>query len=979
MSGDPEITAPARAPRPADPRVRAVTIALAAVVVVATGAHLVQIWGTVRGQTERRVETLGQALSGVLDGRIDEIRAVLVAASGAASEHVRAGRIDEAGAVLAAEVIRSNLVREIAIVAPGGRVLASSSPGSAGTVLGGYGFLEHAPRDGRLHVDLPAPGRSLSAGAGPRQGPENARSGHLPVVRASAPDPDAPWLVASVGTESLLNGMVRMSREAGEQVSLLRYDGATLAVEQDDALDPGLTTPIFEDFLPARESGGFTAVGADGSRWIAYFDAAEEAPLIVEVRAPERVVVAAWARQLVVPLAVLALTLGAIWGYARLLARSQAQRDASAHAVASKERRLRNILETAADGIVTIDARGIVREYNRAAEAIFQLPAGQVLGRPIAEILPPELAGHQEHVERYLRTGEARIIGHGRTLETRRRDGTPMVVHLAVSEVEDQGERLFTGIVRDVTEVRDAEARFRVLFQRSGEPHLLFDRDGLVDCNEAARALLGAATLDAVRGVRLADLSAPGQGSQDAGTADALAMADAAARREGSARLAWTIRAIDGRSIPVEMTLTPIRLAGHPEAVLVALHDVTERLQHEQALRAARDAAESAALAKSSFLAMMSHELRTPMTGIIGMVELLSDSSLTAEQRRFVGALSTSAGSLLRVLNDVLDFSKVEAGRLELEAVEFDPAAVAGEVVEILSNAASRRGNELRTDWRAGVVPRVVGDPSRLRQVLLNLVGNAVKFTERGQVQVSIRAGRNPAPEGVTLRFEVQDTGVGIPEDVLPQLFNPFQQADSSTSRRYGGTGLGLAICRRLVEAMGGAIGVESQPGRGSRFWFDVPFRRARPAPRLAPPAAAAVLEHPARAGVAPRGRLRILFAEDSPVNRLLVSTRLRRTGHEVAVVDDGRAAVAAARDGDFDLVLMDMQMPELDGAAATREIRLIEGPRGKVPIIALTADARPEFREQYMRAGLDDYVTKPIDWAKLDAAIARHTSPAAA
>jgi CheY-like chemotaxis protein/nitrogen-specific signal transduction histidine kinase len=396
---------------------------------------------------------------------------------------------------------------------------------------------------------------------------------------------------------------------------------------------------------------------------------------------------------------------------------------------------------------------------------------------------------------------------------------------------------------------------------------------------------------------------------------------------------------------------------------------VAERQRYEDDLRRARDAAEAAAQAKASFLATMSHELRTPMTGIIGMIELLGDTPTSAEQRRFVGALEASARSLLRVLNDVLDYSKIEAGKLELEEVDFDPREVAQEVVDLLGHAASGRGNDLRSEWGVNEVPRVHGDPMRLRQVLVNLVGNAIKFTERGTITLGVWAAPGGSGDAVSFRFEVRDTGVGIPPEVLPTLFQPFRQADSSTTRRFGGTGLGLAICRRLIDAMGGEIGVESEPGRGTTFWFKVRMRRAAsPAlpgtPETSSPAAAAAQSRPG---------LEILLAEDNAVNRLLIGTRLRRLNHRVTMVEDGRKAVEAVRRGRFDLVLMDMQMPELDGAGATREIRRMTGPEAHVPIVALTADALPEFRERYMASGLDDYVTKPVDWEALERVLRRY------
>ena len=265
--------------------------------------------------------------------------------------------------------------------------------------------------------------------------------------------------------------------------------------------------PIFRDFIPRLEQGGFTEVMGDGTRWMAHFDTADDFPVVVEARQPEAGVVARWRRELVEPLGVLALILGAIALYVGFNTRSLRKLDESMDRVRAQERRLRNILDTAADGIVTIDERGVIREYNRAAEGIFQVPPAEAIGRPITDLLPPRAGGHQAYLERYLATGKAAVIGQGRTMHTRRRDGSPIVVYLAVSEVVEAGHHFFTGIVRDVTAVQEAEQRFRTLFQRSGEPHLLFDHTGLVDCNDAALALLGASGRADVIGKRLADLA----------------------------------------------------------------------------------------------------------------------------------------------------------------------------------------------------------------------------------------------------------------------------------------------------------------------------------------------------------------------------------------------------------------------------------------------------------------------------------------
>jgi PAS domain S-box-containing protein len=941
--------------------VRAASIVFALVVVAATLSHMEQLWRAVEVDVAGRTGTLARILSKEVGRTFATIQLQFDAVAEPLKAMVAKEEIAEANALLVAQTIQNDLLREVALVDSSGRVVASSSPGHVGMNLAGRDFLA-APGDGNMKIGQPVEGRSFAPGANVRQGAPFARTGYLPVSKSIGTGPGSPVLVAVVGVDSLLNEMNHLAGDDLDGLSIFRYDGQLLAANSDALLQPREAHPIFQDFIPAREKGSFTDRAVDGSRWIAHFDTADDFPVVVETRTPQSVVRARWQRELIEPLVVMGAILIAIFFYTRLISRSLKRQEESVQKVKTQERRLRNILDTAADAIVTIDQRGVIREYNLAAETLFQMPAAEAVGRPLTDLLPPEMAGHQAYLERYLATGRATVIGHGRVLQTRRRDGKPMVVNLAVSEVVDQGERYFTGIVRDVTGLQEAEERFRTLFQRSGEPHLLFDQTGLVDCNDAATELLGAGARGEILGMSLADLAAPAQGPNGRPAAEVLEGAEADARREGVRRLEWTARTVAGTPFPVEMTLTPIRLADK-DAMLVAWHDIAERQRYEQELRAARDAAEAAALAKASFLAMMSHELRTPMTGIIGMIELLAESPMTGEQKRFVGALDGSAQSLLRVLNDVLDYSKIEAGRLDLEAVDFDPVATARDVIELLGNAASRRGNDLRADWDAESIPRLRGDPTRLRQLLVNLVGNAIKFTERGRVTLSIHS-EPPGRDGlVPLRFEVRDTGVGIPPEVLPTLFRPFQQADSSTTRRFGGTGLGLAICRRLVDAMGGVMGVDSQPGQGSTFWFELELPRAEGQADLAPKP---VLQEPAARG------LRILVAEDNGVNRLLISTRLRRAEHRVTLVEDGVKAVEAARGQDFDLILMDMQMPELDGAGATREIRRLPGSRGRVPIVALTADALPEFRERYMQSGLDDYLTKPVDWDALDRVLLR-------
>ncbi len=380
-----------------------------------------------------------------------------------------------------------------------------------------------------------------------------------------------------------------------------------------------------------------------------------------------------------------------------------------------------------------------------------------------------------------------------------------------------------------------------------------------------------------------------------------------------------------------------------------------------------RDAAEAANRAKSDFLATMSHEIRTPLNGVIGTLRLLTETGLTGDQQRFATTADASAHTLLSLINDILDFSKVEAGKLELDPVPFDLSDLAATAVEIVATAANAKGLGLTCTVDPAVPRRRIGAADRIRQVLVNLLGNAVKFTATGAVSVRV----TPA-DGDAVRFAVTDTGIGIPPDRLDRLFQSFSQVDASTTRKFGGTGLGLAICKQLAALMGGTVGVRSTVGVGSTFWFTArlpvdaapgPTAGAAPVPRAAPP-----------------GGRRILVAEDNDVNQMVIGEMLRRLGHSVALVADGRAAVAAARAGGHDLILMDCQMPEMDGFAAAAAVRAAEaGSDRRLPILALTANAVVGDRERCLSAGMDDYLTKPIDSAALAAKLSLWLNPTVA
>jgi len=656
--------------------------------------------------------------------------------------------------------------------------------------------------------------------------------------------------------------------------------------------------------------------------------------------------------------------------------------------------RLQAILDAVVDAIVTIDKKGRILQWSSGAQRIFGYAPEEVVGSDLTILMPePHRSGHAGYVSSFLKTRNAKIIGIGRELTAIRKDGTEFPIELAVSEVRNGNEVFFTGILRDITERKRAET-------------------------ELVRA---------------------------------------------------------------------------------------------------REQAEAANLAKSQFLATMSHEIRTPMNGVLGMANLLSSTALNERQRRLVENVSRSGQALLGIINDILDFAKIEAGKFELSAVPFDVQEAIAELTDLFSERCMRKGLEFIYFVAEDVPSHLIGDPVRLRQILVNLVGNAIKFTERGEILVELSLARNE-PDGVVLNFAVEDTGIGIPPEQCPRIFESFHQVDGSMTRARGGSGLGLSITRQLVELMGGKISVESELGRGSRFAFTARFkpsphqadtsRGPRHLPRslrsllvdanavsshvislylaswqvdaaivstpeeaeatwreaaaagrpfdvaildvkgLGPHAidlahllraspgascdlillvgidsyiadasletlnAAAILPKPVRASelfnalvsVAsdgsqgnlmrhllrrkaqaglPRFSARILVAEDNPVNQEVASGILETLGCSVITAPNGRAAFRRFTEEKFDLVMMDCEMPVMNGMEATRRIREFEAmtqelpdPRARTPIVALTAHALNDVRNQCLEAGMDDFLVKPFDNQQMAATLLRWLKP---
>jgi PAS domain S-box-containing protein len=412
---------------------------------------------------------------------------------------------------------------------------------------------------------------------------------------------------------------------------------------------------------------------------------------------------------------------------------------------------------------------------------------------------------------------------------------------------------------------------------------------------------------------------------------------------------------------------------GRATRMIGSMMDVTKR-KREMELARARDAALESARLKSQFLANMSHEIRTPMNSIIGMTDILLHTDLASEQREFVEIVRMSGESLLTIINDILDFSKIEAGKLKFEMLDFEPRTAVEEVITMLLEQTHAKKLQLSWHVDSNVPSGVCGDPGRLRQVLTNIISNAIKFTPQGEIKV--RATKETESDThVVLRFEVADTGIGVPEEARACLFQPFSQVDASTTRKYGGTGLGLAICKQLVNLMGGQIGCDSVPEKGSSFWFTARFEKPS---RTAALEGISLTTDPKavnarqRLPTAVRHRKRVLIAEDNPFNQKVVLRQVREMGFGADAVANGIEVVEALNRISYDLVLMDCQMPEMDGYECSAEIRRREDHMKHVPIIAMTAHVMKEDRDKCLAAGMDDFLSKPVRVAHLESVLIR-------
>ena len=784
------------------------------------------------------------------------------------------------------------------------------------------------------------------------------------------------WPVPTQSAETYL------VRRDGDQVRFL----TPLRFNRDAALALSLplTTPDMPAARAARGERGIIAGGRDYRRApvLAYAAAVAGTPWLMiaeidEAEAYAGVRTIAWATTLLAGLGIAFVYSGGylLWRRGRQrheMAALQAERDAEA--------RFRVVFEQAPLGVALLDPRqGRITDANPRLCEILGRSAAELTGLSPQQITHPDDIAEGMDLLRRLNSGQ--IPGYRLTKRYLRPDGTLVWASLTCApvrlETDDAPRYLY--IVEDITTRRQMEEQLRISEARH---RLIADNaiDVIATLDLAGRYTYVSPSVEKLRGFTPEETLRQRQEDVFAGASlttiqayfNRLRADLEAGRPIQNFRGELEQRCKDGTTVWTDVSANPLLSPdGSFVEVLGVSRDISEHKRYESRLREAHAAAEAANAAKSEFLAHMSHEIRTPMNAVLGLAQVLEREPLPGNQREMVQRIRSAGQSLLAILNDVLDLSKIEAGQLRLEPRPFELGALLANLDSLMGEAARSKGLALRITPPPLPPGPLVGDGLRLEQILLNLTGNAIKFTEHGEVAVSVHALDGGA-DGVRLRFEVTDTGIGIAPDALTRLFTPFTQADAGIGRRFGGTGLGLSICKRLVELMGGSIGADSQPGAGSTFHFELPFQRGQ-----AEPGSSATAPAPA----APRGpRLtgaHLLVVDDSAMNRDLVERALALEGATATLAADGQQALECLRnkpDG-FDAVLMDVQMPVMDGLTTTRKVRTELGLAG-LPIIAFTAGVRDDQQAEARQAGANDVLPKPMDLDQMAALLARWVKP---
>ena len=623
------------------------------------------------------------------------------------------------------------------------------------------------------------------------------------------------------------------------------------------------------------------------------------------------------------------------------------------------------VIKTLPNAVIIIDQLGIVQEINTSTEKMFGYNKEEVIGQNVLIFIPERFQSlHDQAINDYLQTGNPKVIGTGREAEAVRRDGSSFPIHLSIGEFTTGNKRLFIGIIDDLSESNRLIKDLSLSRERSFLAQK-FAQIGMWDWTIASGELYWSERIAPLFGYAPGALKTSYENFLNAIHPDdreqvvnaVNACVEKGEKYDIEHRVIWpdgTVRWLLERGDVIrDINSKPTRMLG-------VVQDITSRKELEQDIITAKEEAERAAHVKSIFLANMSHEIRTPMNAVVGLTDVVLETRLTPEQREHLTTVRSSANALLALLNDILDISKLESGKLTLEKTMFHLPRTLKDVLQTFRIAAREKALDLNLNIHPDLFHCLLGDPTRLRQILINLIGNGIKFTPKGSVTLTVEM----AEEGV-YHFTISDTGIGMNQSQIETIFDPFIQADQSTARRYGGTGLGTTISKQLVELMGGRIWAESTISQGSKFHFTVP---------LAKPDCAVNCNKNCPAHITPgeitlpksKRRFNILLVEDIPANVTLASIRLEQQGHKLQIAWNGLEALEAVEKEHFDLILMDVQMPKLDGMEATRRIRAREEKGRHVPIIAMTASVMHEDLELCRQAGMDEIVPKPIDFSQL-------------
>jgi PAS domain S-box-containing protein len=1000
----------------------------------------------------------------------------------------------------------SPYIRSLSIVSGKGRVLASTNRENIGIELLAS-VVARFPTPGATSIGVPVGGRDLAGSGFVREGIVPGDRWFIPVIqRIATRAGEDRLIIAAVNPDFFANYYQVALDDDTSGAALMSYDGRLLVSTASIALAAGTdlkSNAIFFEHLLKRDSGTFIGRGLDGVESVVAYRVSRTLPLVLTVQSPRSRAKLEWIEVsrpvgimgFVASAFILLLTWGA-WRSLRSHEHVQAQLDEAFRDLESSEANYRSLVDSLHEAVFRTNPHGLITFASSVWGDLIGVAPEAALGRHLTEFFATADQGAVDGLLLEARDGKSDAPLQIRIENAKGEQRVLELIAYPLRGAEGELEGL-AGLVTDVTARATAQRQLReqLRFARdliavNPSPIYVTDEQGAyLTINRAWEEFFGLVR-QRVIGKR------PG---------DVLAEADAqflehlceAALRDGSVRAQGPVRRSDGAAREILFSLARYnREGGEAAGIVCSMTDVTELKEAEKQIRLAKEAAEAASRAKGEFLANMSHEIRTPMNGILGMTRLALGTELTREQREYLEIARSSGDALLAVVNDILDFSKIEAGKLTIERTRFDLHAVVADVTRLLAFQAHGKGLEMLVDIAPDVPRHVVGDPFRMRQILVNLLGNAVKFTAEGEVGIFIRA--TPAP-GVPhlLEFAVRDTGQGIAAGKLAMIFEAFAQADTSTTRRYGGTGLGLAISSRLAQLMGGQIAVESVDGKGATFrllvslppesvaatsaplnaadrlyegrnilvvddhagarqliasklarmgarvataegtasarraietaraggvlpdWVFVDARLGKESglelsrlirqwlpnarrtlmlemsTETAPPADAAedVLRKPVMilsletlvSGVgggavgadppkaAVRSGARVLVVEDHPVNQMLIRRLLEKMGHAVELAGDGRAALEKLRGERFDLVLMDLQMPVMGGIEATQHIREAESTMGEhVPIVALTARAMEDDRMRCIEAGMDDYLSKPIEIDELKRVLQR-------